>query len=88
MIKFIYFSHLFSLITLLIFFQTWRFSLINTSLFILSISFDVISIYILFFKRISIHKKSIWFITNTFVNLAFISGILYLASVSFLLKDV
>lgn len=83
MIKFVYFSYLFSVIALTIFFLTWKFNLVNTVLYTLSVLFNIISIYFLSFKRRSILKKNLWFIINGLVHLTFIFGMSYLAIMYF-----
>lgn len=88
MIKFIYFSYLFSSVTLIIFSQSWNFNFINISLFAISIILNLVSLYFIFFKRKKIYKKKLWFILNALINLIFVVGMLYLGVISYLLTDV
>jgi O-antigen/teichoic acid export membrane protein len=85
MIKRIYFSHIFSVVTLLIFIPSMKFDGITVTLFIVSTLLNMISLYILMFKKITIYKSKFWFFCNGLINASFICLMLYTAFITYLL---
>lgn len=84
MIKTIYFTHLFSVVTLLIFISSFEFNIINTTLFIISALANTFSIYLLIFKtKTLINKSKLWFFMNGITNLFFLSLMSYIAFMSY-----
>jgi len=87
MLKLVYFSYLFSVITLIIFFQSWRFDFVNKLIYGLSILFNVISLCLLTFSAKKNLENRYLLILNIIINLCFIIGMSYLAIMYFLLLD-
>lgn len=85
MVKTIYFSHISSMITVLIFIPSMKFDGITVTLFIGSTLLNMISLYILKYKRTAIYKSKFWFFCNGLINASFICLMLYIAFMSYLL---
>jgi len=85
MIKFVYFSYIFSAVTLIIFFQSWRFDFINRLIYGLSLFVNLISIYLLIRFRNKLNR--FWLTLNIIINISIVIGMSYLAIMYFLLLD-